>query len=75
VITPAVKKVEIRIKGEIDKGWMDWFGNLAISHSSQGDSILTGFVQDQAELRGILTRLADLNLELISVNTKLEDKA
>jgi len=69
-----MKQVEIRIKGKIDKGWMDWFGNLAITHSSQGDSILTGSVQDQAELRGILSRLADLNLELISVNTRLNDK-
>ena len=68
-----MKQVEIRIKGKVDKGWMDWFGNLAITHSSQGDSILTGSVQDQAELRGILMRLADLNLELISVNTRIND--
>jgi len=68
-----MKQVEIRIKGKVDKGWMDWFGNLTITHSSQGDSILTGSVQDQAELRGVLTRLADLNLELISVNTRLND--
>ena len=68
-----MKLVEIRIKGKIDKYWTDWFGNLAVSHSSQGDSILTGSVKDQAELRGVLTRLADLNLELISVNSKFEE--
>lgn len=71
----TMKQVEIRIKGKVDKGWMDWFGNLAITHSAQGDSILRGYVQDQAELRGVLTRLADLNLELISVNTEFEDKS
>lgn len=64
-----MQQVEIHIKGKIDKDWMDWFGNLVIIHSSQGDSILTGSIQDQAELHGVLTRLADLNLELISVNT------
>ena len=69
-----MKLVEIRIKGKIDKDWTDWFGNLAISHSSQGDSILTGSIKDQAELRGVLTRLSDLNLELISVNSKFEEK-
>ena len=68
-----MKLVEIRIKGKIDKDWTDWFGNLAISHFSQGDSILTGSVKDQAELRGVLTRLADLNLELISLNSKFEE--
>jgi hypothetical protein len=68
-----MKLVEIRIKGKIDKDWTDWFGNLAVSHSSKGDSILTGGVKDQAELRGVLTRLADLNLELISVNSKFEE--
>lgn len=65
-----MQKVEIRIKGEIDKGWSDWFGHLTITHSSHGDSIFTGSVRDQAELRGILSRLADLGLELISVTTK-----
>jgi len=70
-----MKQVEIRIKGKVGKGWMDWFGNLNITHSSQGDSILTGSVQDQAELRGVLMRLADLNLELISVNTKSEENS
>ena len=69
-----MKLVEIRIKGKIDKDWADWFGNLAISHSSQGDSILTGSVKDQAELRGVLMRIADLNLDLISVNSKFEEK-
>ena len=68
-----MKQVEIRIKGKIDKCWMDWFGNLAITYSSQGDSILTGSVRDQVELHGVLTRLTDLNLELISVNTRPND--
>ncbi len=64
-----MQRVEIRVKGKIDRGWSDWFGDLAITHSSDGDSILTGSVRDQPELRGILSKLADLGLELISVTT------
>jgi hypothetical protein len=64
-----MQRVEIRVKGKIDRGWSDWFDNLTITHSSHGDSILTGSVRDQPELRGILSKLADLGLELISVTT------
>lgn len=64
-----MREVEIRVKGQIDPGWSDWFNGLTITHNPQGESILTGYVRDQSELRGILTKLADLGLELISVNT------
>ena len=64
-----MQRVEIRVKGKIDRGWSDWFDNFTITHSSDGDSILTGPVRDQSELRGILSKLADLGLELISVTT------
>ena len=67
-----MQEVEIRIRGEIDKGWSDWFGNLTITHTSDGDSLFAGSVRDQAELRGTLSKLADLGLELVSVNTKFE---
>ena len=64
-----MQQVEIRIQGEIDKGWSDWFGGFNITHNPQGESILVGLVRDQTELRGILSKLADLGLKLISVNT------
>jgi predicted transcriptional regulator len=64
-----MQEVEIRVRGQIDRGWSDWFGHLTVAHTSHGDSIFTGSVRDQAELRGILSRLSDLGLELISVNT------
>jgi hypothetical protein len=57
------------VKGLVDKGWSDWFGGLQIKHTAHGGTLLRGPVRDQAELRGILSRLADLGLELISVNT------
>ncbi|OGO19896.1 MAG: hypothetical protein A2144_08075 [Chloroflexi bacterium RBG_16_50_9] len=61
--------VEIRVKGQIDRGWSSWFDGFDIKHNAQGESILAGLVRDQAELRGVLTRLSDLGLELISVTT------
>ena len=64
-----MRQVEIVVKGQIDKGWSDWFSGFEITHAADGGSILTGPMRDQAELRGILSRLADLGLELISVNT------
>jgi hypothetical protein len=62
-------QVEILVKGQVDKHWSDWFGGLQIKHTAHGGTLLRGPVRDQAELRGILSRLADLGLELISVNT------
>jgi hypothetical protein len=60
--------IEIRVKGRIDEHWSTWFGDLAIAHTDQDETILTGFVADQATLYGVLTRLRDLGLPLLSVN-------
>ena len=65
-----MQKIEIRIKGEIDENWSSWFSGFDIEHKPQSESILVGSVRDQAELRGILSKLADLGLQLISVNVK-----
>jgi hypothetical protein len=65
-----MQEVEIRVKGQINRDWGDWFDRLTITYSAGGISFLTGPVRDQAELRGILGQLADLGLELISVTTK-----
>lgn len=62
--------VEIQVKGQIDSSWSDWFGGLSINHTPRGETVLAGPIRDQAELRGILFRLADLGLELISLKTK-----
>ena len=61
-------QVEIIIKDHLDRNWSEWFGGFRITHNADS-STLTGPVRDQAELRGILSRLADLGLELISVDT------
>jgi hypothetical protein len=64
-------EVEIRVRGHINKDWSNRFGGLAIAHMKDGDTVISGPVRDQSELRGLLSSLADLGLELISVTTKL----
>ena len=61
-------QVEIMITGQLDRHWSDWFSGFEITHSA-ANSTLKGPIRDQSELRGILSRLADLGLDLISVNT------
>jgi hypothetical protein len=58
---------QIRAVGKLDEGWSDWFSGMAVTLESNV-TVLTGPVADQAALRGILTRIWDLNLILISVN-------
>ena len=60
--------LEIRIKGHLDDQWTDWFGGLTITLDASGDTLLTGPVVDQAALYGLLRRVRDLGLPLVSVN-------
>jgi hypothetical protein len=57
---------KVRIRGRLDEEWSDWLDTVAITYDS-GVTTLTGPLADQAALRGILTRIWDLNLTLISV--------
>lgn len=61
--------LEIRIKGHLNQQWADWFGGLTITLEENGDTILTGPVVDQAALYGLLRRVRDLGLPLVSVNS------
>jgi hypothetical protein len=64
-----MQQVEIRVKGHINKDWANRLFSLQIAHTSEGNTVLSGSLRDQAELQGMLSRLGDLGLELISVNT------
>lgn len=64
-----MQHIEIRIKGQIDKDWSDWMGGLSISHTAHGETVLTGSVRDQAALYGLLSRLSDLGLQLLSLTS------
>jgi hypothetical protein len=63
----AMEDVEIIIKGRIDTHWSEWLGGLEITHIGQDQSQLTGSIADQAALYGVLTKLRDLDLNLVSV--------
>ncbi len=58
---------QIRIKGLLDRQWTDWFGGMTISPTEDGDTLLTGPVEDQAALHGLLKKVRDLGMPLISV--------
>jgi hypothetical protein len=62
---PAV--YEIKVKGKLDVRWSGWFEGLTITAESDGSSTLTGTVADQAALYGLLSRMRDLALVLVSV--------
>ena len=59
---------QIRIKGQLDSQWTDWFGGLTITLGEDGDTLLTGPVVDQAALYGLLKKVCDLGLPLLAVN-------
>ena len=62
---PAV--YQVRIRGHLSGQWQDWFGGLAITLDDNGETLLTGPVVDQAALHGLLRRVRDLGMPLISV--------
>jgi hypothetical protein len=57
----------IRIEEHIDHQWTDWFEGLAITLKDNGDTLITGQVVDQAALHGLLKKVRDLGLTLVSV--------
>ncbi len=59
---------EIRIKGHLDDRWADWFEGLTITLEDNGNTLLAGPVADQAELHGLLGKVRDLGMPLLSVN-------
>ncbi len=61
-------RYEIRLKGHLDLRWGDWFGDVAITLEDNGEMLLTCPVMDQAALHGLLKRVRDLGIPLLSVN-------
>ena len=59
---------EIKIKGHLDPCWSDWFADLKLTYVDEDVTLLSGSLSDQAALHGLLERIRDLNLTLISVN-------
>jgi hypothetical protein len=59
---------EIRLKGQLDERWADRFEGMTITLEDNGETLLTGLLVDQAALHGLLKRIRDLGMKLISVN-------
>ena len=58
----------LRIKGHLDNRWADWFEGLTITLEDNGETLLTGPVVDQAALHGLIRKVRDLGMPLLSVN-------
>ena len=62
----------IRVRGHLDDRWSDWLGGLAVQRQEDGTTVLVGPVVDQAALYGVIIRIRDLGLPLLSVNRVVE---
>ena len=58
----------IRVQGHLAPRWAEWFAGLTMTHTASGETILSGPIEDQAALHGVLIKVRDLNLTLIAVN-------
>ena len=65
---PEAMRYEIRLKGRLDGSWAEWLGGMSLTHASDGTTVLVAPVVDQAALHGLLQKLRDLGVTLISVN-------
>ena len=69
------ERYEIRIKGHLDDKWADWFEGLTITREDNGETLLTGPVVDQAALHGLLRKVRDVGMPLLSVTSVRPDQA
>jgi hypothetical protein len=60
----------ITVKGHLDQCWSEWFDGLTITHLENGGTVLSGHLPDQAALHGVLTKVRDLDLILIAVDSE-----
>ena len=58
---------EIRLKGHLDSRWAAWFDGLSLTHDSDGTTVISGQVVDQAGLHGLLQKVRDVGIPLVSV--------
>jgi hypothetical protein len=71
---PTAGPYQIRIMGHLDGRWVAWFDGLTVRHDGDGTTVLTGPIADQAALHGLLQRVRDLGIPLISVTRSEPDQ-
>ena len=67
-------RYEIRLKGHLDSRWAAWFDGLSLTNESDGTTLLRGPVVDQAALHGLLQKVRDIGLPLVSVTQVQSDQ-
>ena len=67
-------RYEVRLTGHLDARWAAWFDGLAVRHESDGTTVISGPIADQAALHGLLQRVRDLGIPLVSVTRSEPDQ-
>jgi len=62
-----MQRVEIHVEGCLDAGWADWLDGFTFTYTSQNETVLSGRITDQAALYGLMAKLRDLGVKLLSV--------
>jgi hypothetical protein len=66
---------QIRLKGHLSPQWATFFDGFTLTNSENGEALLTGVIRDQAALHGVLAKICDLGLPLLSVNHIANEQA
>ncbi|MDQ0734968.1 hypothetical protein [Arthrobacter agilis] len=64
-----MNRYQIRLEGRLDPGWSEWFEGFTLTLDAEQHTLLTGAVIDQAALHGLIRRVGDLGMNLISINS------
>lgn len=72
---PAAGRYEIRLAGRLHERWAAWFDGLSVVQSDDGTTVISGPIADQAALHGLLQRVRDLGLSLVSVERLEPDRS
>ncbi len=70
-----MERVELRIKGLIDRDWSNWLTESSVTHTVGGETLLTGVAQDQSALYGLLSRLSGLGIQVVSFTCAAVDSS